>query len=146
MMSFSVTSFKKAISEFQEDSVKFSTQQKSDPLFMSGRSSEAYRRPPVSRRFFQFNVAYVRTSGQHVQTLFSFREESRFQFQTQIGKIACNRPNARTTSSGHSLNIKTCEARYGKAVAQFTVQTLYDSVRMSPREIRIKLVSSLLSL
>jgi hypothetical protein len=51
MTSFSVTSFKKAISEFQEDSVKFPTQQKLDPLFSSRLSSEAFGRPPVSRRF-----------------------------------------------------------------------------------------------
>jgi hypothetical protein len=51
MTSFSVISFKKANSEFQEDSTKFPTQQKSDPLFQSGRSSEASGRPPVSRRF-----------------------------------------------------------------------------------------------
>jgi hypothetical protein len=35
MSSFSVTSFKKAILEFQEDSVQIPTQQKSDPLFPS---------------------------------------------------------------------------------------------------------------
>jgi hypothetical protein len=51
MTSFSVTSFKKAISEFQEDSTKFPTQQNSDPLFSSGQSSEASERPPVARRF-----------------------------------------------------------------------------------------------
>jgi hypothetical protein len=51
MTSFSITIFKKAISEFQEDSAKFPTQQKSDPLFLSGQSSEAPRRPLVSRRF-----------------------------------------------------------------------------------------------
>jgi hypothetical protein len=33
MTSFSITSFKKAISEFQEDFAKFPTQQKSNPLF-----------------------------------------------------------------------------------------------------------------
>jgi hypothetical protein len=38
------------------------------------------------------------------------------------------------------------EARYGKVVAQLTVQTLYDSVWMPPREIRDRLVLGLLSL
>jgi hypothetical protein len=51
MTSLSVTSIKKAISDFKKDSAKFPTQQKSDPLFPSGRSSEASGRPPVSRRF-----------------------------------------------------------------------------------------------
>jgi hypothetical protein len=37
MTSFSVTSYKKAISEFQEDSAQFATQQKLDPLFSSRR-------------------------------------------------------------------------------------------------------------
>jgi hypothetical protein len=49
-------SFIKAISEFQEDSAKFPTQQKSDPLFLFGRSSEASGHPPKSRRFLQLNV------------------------------------------------------------------------------------------
>jgi hypothetical protein len=51
MTSFSVTSFKKAISEFQEDSTKLTTQQKSNPLFPFGRASEVFGRPHVSRRF-----------------------------------------------------------------------------------------------
>jgi hypothetical protein len=51
MTSFSVTSIKKAISEFQEDSAQFTTQQKSDPLFPSGWASEVFGRPSVSRRF-----------------------------------------------------------------------------------------------
>jgi hypothetical protein len=42
MTSFSVTSIKKAISEFQEDSAQFTTQQKSDPLFPSGWASEVF--------------------------------------------------------------------------------------------------------
>jgi hypothetical protein len=45
MTSFSVTSFKKAISVFQEDSVQIPTQQKSDPLF----SSEQDENSPVMR-------------------------------------------------------------------------------------------------
>jgi hypothetical protein len=53
------------------------------------------------------------------------------------GKTACNRPYARATPSGRGLNKETREARYRKAIAQFTVQTLYASVRMPPREILI---------
>jgi hypothetical protein len=86
MTSINVTSFRKVISEFQEDSVKFSTQQKSDPLFPSERSSEASGRPLVSRRLCQLSVASVRTSRQHIWTLFNVREESKFPLQTWIGK------------------------------------------------------------
>jgi hypothetical protein len=85
MTSFSITSYKKAISVFKEDYVQIPTQEKSDPLFLSewpskvsGRSSVSNicpddvaipsRLPSVSRRFEQFNVASVRTSWQHVQT------------------------------------------------------------------------------
>jgi hypothetical protein len=47
MTSFNVICLKKEIIEFQEDSAKFPTQQKSDPLFPSGRSSEASGRSPM---------------------------------------------------------------------------------------------------
>jgi hypothetical protein len=43
-------------------------------------------------------------------------------------KTACNHSDARATPSGPDLNMDTCEARYGKVVAQFTVWTFYDSV------------------
>jgi hypothetical protein len=56
MTSFSVTSIKKAILKFQEDSVPFPTQQKSDPLFLSGRACEASRHRYVLRRFGQLSV------------------------------------------------------------------------------------------
>jgi hypothetical protein len=59
MTSFNVISFKKTISEFQKDSVKFPTQQKPDPLFPSERSSEVSGRPLVSRRFYQSSVASI---------------------------------------------------------------------------------------
>jgi hypothetical protein len=52
MTGFSVTSFKKAISVFQEDSVQFPTQKNSDPLFPSGWPSDLSRRPLVSRSFW----------------------------------------------------------------------------------------------
>jgi len=83
MTSFGVTSFKKVISEFQEDFVQIPTQQKSNPLFLSRWSSKAsehslvsnihsddvaimFRLPSVSRTFKQFKVASIRISWQHV--------------------------------------------------------------------------------
>jgi len=83
MISFSVTSFKKVISEFLEDSVQIPTQQKLDHLILfrrpnkaSGRSAVSNicpndvalpsRRTLVSRSFEQFKVTSVRTSWQHV--------------------------------------------------------------------------------
>jgi hypothetical protein len=76
MTIFSVTSFKKIISEFQEDYVHIPTQQKSNPLFPFGRPSKASGRssasnicpddmgipsglPSVSRSFEQFKVASI---------------------------------------------------------------------------------------
>jgi hypothetical protein len=53
------------------------------------------------------------------------------------GKTACNRPDARAKPFERGLNMETREVRYGKAVEQFTVWTLYDSVRTPPREIQI---------
>jgi hypothetical protein len=64
MTSFSVTSFKKAISDFQEDSAKFPTQQKLDLLFLSGWSSEVSGCPLVSK-ILTAQRASVRTSVQH---------------------------------------------------------------------------------
>jgi hypothetical protein len=46
--------------------------------------------------------------------------------------------------SGHGLNKETLEARYGKAVAQFTVLMLYASVWTQPREIWINVDLGLL--
>lgn len=53
------------------------------------------------------------------------------------GKTACNRLKAKATPSGRGLNMDMHEARYGKAVTQFTVQMLYASIWMLAREIRI---------
>jgi hypothetical protein len=70
-----------------------SNSEKSDPLFQSGRPSKMSgcssvnnirpndvaipsRLPSMSRSFEQFKVASVRTSWQHVWTLFRVREES----------------------------------------------------------------------
>jgi hypothetical protein len=57
--------------------------------------------------------------------------------QTRIGKIACNHLDVKATPFGRSLNKETGEARYGKAVAQFTVRT-------RPRKIQIRLDLGLL--
>jgi hypothetical protein len=50
------------------------------------------------------------------------------------------------TPFGRDLNMKTREVRYGKAVAQLTVRTLYASVQTPPTEIRDRLILGLLSL
>jgi len=76
MTSFSITSFKKAVSEFQEDSTQFPTQQKSNPLFPSERACEASGQPSVLRRFCELNIHSSGRQGNTIQTLFSVREES----------------------------------------------------------------------
>jgi len=48
--------------------------------------------------------------------------------------------------SGRGLNMETREARYEKAVVLLTVQMLYASIRMPPREIRDRVILGLLSL
>jgi hypothetical protein len=58
----------------------------------------------------------------------------------------CNRPDARATSFGRSLDMEMRKARYGKPIAQKTVQMLSASVRIPPREIRDRLYLGLLSL
>jgi hypothetical protein len=130
MTSFSVTSIKKAISEFQKDSAKFPTQQKSDPLFPSGR-------PPVSIRFWQLSVHPYGRQGNTSGRSSMFEKNPDFLCRHGSEKTACNRPDTRTTPSGRGLNMETREARYGKTVAKFTVWTLYASVRTPPRKIRI---------
>jgi hypothetical protein len=130
MTNFSVTSFKKTISEFQEDSAKFPIQQKLDPLFLSGH-------PSMSRRFCQLSVHSFERQGNTSGCTLVFEKNPNFLCRHGSRKTACNRPDARATSSGCSLKLKMCEVHYGKVVAQFTVWTLYASVRMPPREIRI---------
>jgi hypothetical protein len=61
---------------------------------------------------------------------FSVQEESKFPLQTHIGKDSLQ-------PSGRGLNKETREARYGKAVAQFTVQMPSAYVRTPPKEIQI---------
>jgi hypothetical protein len=77
MTSFNIPRIKMAISEFQEDSTQFPTQQKSNPLFPPGRSSEAFEHPSMSRRFCQLNMHPFGRQGNIVRTLFSVLEESR---------------------------------------------------------------------
>jgi hypothetical protein len=78
MISSSVTSFKKAISVFKEDSMQISTQKSRilslhpDGLVMC---LEAYQCREASE---QLQVASVRTSWQHVRILFRVREDSSF--------------------------------------------------------------------
>jgi hypothetical protein len=78
-----------------------------------------------------------------VRTLFSVRKKFNFPLQTWIGKDSlqpsgrCCCSDARATLSGRGLNMETHEVRYGKAVTQFIVWTLYASVLTLPREIRI---------
>jgi hypothetical protein len=77
------------------------------------------------------------------RTLFKIWEKSSYPLQTRIGKDSlqqsrwCFRPYDRATPSGRDLNMDMHEACYGKAVAQFTIRTLYESVRTPPKEIRI---------
>jgi hypothetical protein len=46
-----------------------------------------------------------------------------FLCRQELGKTACNRPDARATSSGCGLNKETREACYGKVGAQFCPDT-----------------------
>jgi hypothetical protein len=135
MTSFSVTSIKKIISEFQEDSTQFPTQQKSNPLFPSGRTRDTSKRPSISRRFCTTQHASVRMARQHRPDDIQCSREIQISLQTQIGKTACNRPNARATPPGRGLNKATRDERYARRL-QFTVQTLYAYVRTPPRELR----------
>jgi hypothetical protein len=60
-----------------------------------------------------------------------FEKDSSFPLHTRIEKDSLQ-------PSERGLNMETREVRYGKAVAQFTVWTLYatlDAVWMPPREI-----------
>jgi hypothetical protein len=57
-----------------------------------------------------------------------FKKNPKFLYRHGSKKTACNCPDARATSSGSDLNEETHEARYGKAVAQFTIRMLYASI------------------
>jgi hypothetical protein len=59
---------------------------------------------------------------------------------------SCNRLESRATLFGRGLNTETHGVRYGKPVAQKTVQTLIASVRTPAREFRDRLILGLLSL
>jgi hypothetical protein len=119
MTSFNVITFKNAISEFQEDSAKFSTQQKSDPLFPSGRPSEALDALLCREDFEQLSVhpsgRQCNTSG-HSSV---FEKDPDFLCKHRSRKIACNHPDARPTPSRFGPNMKMREAHYAKAAAQF---------------------------
>jgi hypothetical protein len=56
MTSFNVTSIKKAILEFSEDSAQFTTQQKLDPLFPSERTRDTSGHPSVFEKIFQLSM------------------------------------------------------------------------------------------
>jgi hypothetical protein len=75
-----------------------------------------------------------------------FEENPDFLCKHGSEKTACNPPNTRATSSKCGLNMETCEARYGKKVAQFTIRTLFASIQTLPREIQISSDLGLLSL
>jgi hypothetical protein len=85
----------------------------------------------------KLSVASVRTSGNTSRSSSVFKKNPNFICRHRSRKIACNRLDSRAISSKCGLNIETHEVRYGKAVAQFTVWTLFASVWMLPREIRI---------
>jgi hypothetical protein len=70
-----------------------------------------------------------------------FKKNPDFLCRHGSGKTTFNHPDARSTLSRRDLNK---EARYGKAVMQFTVRTLYASVWTPPRENRISVDLGLL--
>jgi hypothetical protein len=128
MTSFSVTSIKKAISKFLEDSVQLTTQQKLDPLFPSGWASEASGHLSVSRRFCQLSMQSSGRHGNTVQTIFSFQEESRVLCKHRVG-----RQLATIRTIGKHLPDAALIRKYVKCAMerrlQFTVQTLSAYVR-----------------
>jgi len=83
-----------------------------------------------------FQHVSVRTAGQYLPYTIQCSRRILNPLQTQIEKTANNRPDARATSSGHSFNKETREARYGSRF-QLSVRTPFDYVRTRPREIRI---------
>jgi len=48
----------------------------------------------------QLQVASIRTSWEHIWTLFRLQKDSSFPLQTRIGKTTCIRPDDRATSFG----------------------------------------------
>lgn len=139
MTSFSITSIKNAILEFQEDSAQFITQQKSDFLFPSGRTRDTSGRPFVFEKILNssaFQHVSIRTTGQHRPNAIQCSRIIQIPLQTQIEKTAYNRLVARATLSERGFNKEKREARYGSRL-QFSVPTPFDYVRTRPREIRI---------
>jgi hypothetical protein len=135
MTSFSVTSFKKAISEFQKDLAKFLTQQSWIPY--SCPDNPVKHSDTLLCLEDSDSAAYIRLDVRAIPSGCSsvFKKNPEFLCRHRSGKTACTRPDSRATSPGHGLNKETREARYGKAVAQFTVWMLFASVLTPPREI-----------
>jgi hypothetical protein len=79
MTIISVTSFKKAISRFQEDSAQFTTQQKSDPQLIVRMAHWNIRTPiNVWEDFEQLSIDSMQSSrryGNTIWTLFSVRDD-----------------------------------------------------------------------
>jgi hypothetical protein len=145
MTSFSVTSFKKAISEFQEDSVKFPTQQKSNPLFSHLDGPVNRLDALLCREDFDSSPCIRPDVKATRPNTLQCSKNLDFICRQGLGKTTCNHPDARATPSRCDLNMETREARYGKVVVQFTVRTLFASVQTPPREIRISVDLGLLS-
>jgi hypothetical protein len=96
----SIMCFKKILCRIQDAEVQVPCIRPDDVVFRSDahQSSNIHpddeifpsRLPSVSRSFELFQVASIRTSQQHVRTLFSVRQVKGFPFQTQIWEDSCN--------------------------------------------------------
>jgi len=96
---FRVFIIEKCFKMFNEDSVQILTQRS---WFQSFYPDDPIMRLDAHQcqEAEQVKVATVRTSWQHVWTLFRVREDSNFPSQTQSRKAACTRLDARATPSG----------------------------------------------
>jgi hypothetical protein len=129
MTIFSVTSIKKAISEFQEDSTQFPTQQKSDPLFPSGWTKDTSGRLSVFEKILNssaFQRASVQMTRQHHQYAIQCSRRIRDFFADTNWEDSLQ-------LSGCSLNKETYEARYRKAVTVYRLDTLSLSLDAAKR-------------
>jgi hypothetical protein len=79
---------------FRPDAHQSSNIRLDDEIFLSGL-------PYVSRSIELFQVTSVRTSQQHIRTLFSVQKVEGFPFQTQIREDSCNRSDDVVIPSGH---------------------------------------------
>jgi hypothetical protein len=131
MTNCSVTSFKKDVSEISERFCADSNSEKLDPLFQSRRSSVSNIRPDdmtipsrrlsVSRSFEQFKVASVRTSWQHVRTLFKVREK----FNVQVHPSGWCGNTVRTPIKVRRKLVFHCRHGYRKTVASVRTTSLH---------------------